>query len=234
MIPGGELAARPLHFFWLADCSGSMNGSKIQELNMAIREAIPAMRDAAENNPNAKVLVRAIKFSSGATWHVAQPTPLESFQWVDLTSGGVTDMGQALMLLAEQLKVPPMEQRGLPPAIVLVSDGHPSDNFNKGLNAVLAEPWGKKAVRLAIGIGDDADYPTLEKFIANPEIPAFHADNSEELVRFIKWASTVAIQASSAPSIQNDTTQLASPFSSTQLTIPAPTPTSSGQSQDVW
>jgi len=22
--PGGELASRPLHFFWIADCSGSM------------------------------------------------------------------------------------------------------------------------------------------------------------------------------------------------------------------
>jgi len=25
MRPGGELATRPLHFIWMADCSGSMN-----------------------------------------------------------------------------------------------------------------------------------------------------------------------------------------------------------------
>ena len=24
--PGGELASRPLHFFWIVDCSGSMYG----------------------------------------------------------------------------------------------------------------------------------------------------------------------------------------------------------------
>ena len=24
--PGGELATRPLHFIWIADCSGSMSG----------------------------------------------------------------------------------------------------------------------------------------------------------------------------------------------------------------
>src|SRR5947209_4904366 len=64
MIPGGEMAARPLHFFWIADCSGSMAGDKIQSLNTAIREAIPEMRRVAANNPNAQVLVRAIKFSS--------------------------------------------------------------------------------------------------------------------------------------------------------------------------
>ena len=27
--PGGELARRPLHFFWVVDCSGSMYGEKI-------------------------------------------------------------------------------------------------------------------------------------------------------------------------------------------------------------
>ena len=37
--PGGELASRPLHFFWICDCSGSMQtDGKIQSLNNAIRE----------------------------------------------------------------------------------------------------------------------------------------------------------------------------------------------------
>ena len=31
--PGGELASRPLHFIWIADCSGSMSGEKIQHEN---------------------------------------------------------------------------------------------------------------------------------------------------------------------------------------------------------
>jgi uncharacterized protein YegL len=234
VIPGGELAARPLHFFWLADCSGSMAGEKIQSLNHAIRDAIEAMRKVADNNVHAKVFVRAIKFSRGATWHVAQPTPLENFQWKDLTAGGVTDMGQALIMLAEQLKVPPMEQRGLPPVVVLVSDGHPSDDIKKGLAAVMAEPWGKKAVRIAIGIGKDADDNMLEKFIANPEIPVLHAHNSAELTHYIKWASTMALQASSSPTIRDDATQVASPFAPTQLNIPAPTPLPDGHSQDVW
>ena len=37
--PGGELATRPLHFIWIADCSGSMSvDGKIQALNTAIRD----------------------------------------------------------------------------------------------------------------------------------------------------------------------------------------------------
>ena len=52
MRPGGELATRPLHFIWIADCSGSMAvDGKIQSLNTAIKEAIPNMQDVADENP---------------------------------------------------------------------------------------------------------------------------------------------------------------------------------------
>jgi uncharacterized protein YegL len=71
---------------------------KVQALNYAIRNAIPDMRKVADENPNAKVLVRAIKFSNGAQWHVSQPTDVADFEWTDLKAGGVTDMGKALSM----------------------------------------------------------------------------------------------------------------------------------------
>ena len=111
-LPGGPLSNRPLHFFWIADCSGSMSiEGKIQALNNAIREAIPHMRTVAAENPNAQVLVRAIAFSDGARWHVAQAEPVDEFRWNDLKAGGVTDMGQALKMLAEQLQPDVMPPR---------------------------------------------------------------------------------------------------------------------------
>src|SRR2546423_14562364 len=113
---GGELTTRPLHFIWILDCSGSMavNG-KIQALNNAIHEAIPPMKAVADTNPNARVLVRAVTFSNGARWHMEDPIPVEEFRWTDIRAGGVTDMGKALTLVAEQLKMPPMTERALPP-----------------------------------------------------------------------------------------------------------------------
>lgn len=240
MIPGGEMAARPLHFFWIADCSGSMDGDKIQSLNTAIREAIPEMRRVAQNNPNAQVKVRAIKFSNGATWHIAQPTPVETFQWSNLNAGGVTDMGKAFLLVAEQLRVPPMDPRGLPPVLVLISDGYPTDDVSRGLKAIMDEPWGKKAVRLAIGIGGDADYGMLQKFIGNSEIKACQANNPDALLQYIKWASTAAVQAASAPQVEHvQKTAVQDPMAlaPTLLPIPAPPPLtgSGGQpSKDVW
>src|SRR5579859_115174 len=110
-LPGGPIATRPLHFIWILDCSGSMQGDKIAQLNFAIREAIPAMRDAARSNANAQVLVRVVTFSNGAQWHVTTPVDINQFNWSDVTSGSVTDMGKALGLVAEQLRMPPMPER---------------------------------------------------------------------------------------------------------------------------
>jgi uncharacterized protein YegL len=239
MIPGGKMAARPLHFIWIADCSGSMSGDKIQSLNTAIREAIPEMKNVAQSNPHAQVLVRAIKFSSGAQWHIHQPTPVESFQWQDLHAGGVTDMGKAFNLVAEQLKMPPMDQRGLPPVLVLVSDGHPTDDANRGLKRIMDEPWGRKAVRIAIGIGGDVDYGMLQKFIGNSEIAPLRANNAETLTQYIRWASTVTVQAASAPNIQPNiepTILNTSQPAPVLPNIPAPPPPSNqgGSSADVW
>ncbi len=197
---GGELASRPLHFIWIADSSGSMgDDGKIQSLNTAIREAIPHMKKVAEDNPNAQVLVRAVKFSNGAQWHIAQPTPVADFAWNDLTADGETDMGKGLELVAEQLKMPPMSDRALPPVLVLVSDGQPTDDFEGGLKALMEQPWGKKAVRIAISIGQDADPEVLQKFIGNSELKPLTANSPEALVKHIKWASTAVLKSASSP-----------------------------------
>jgi uncharacterized protein YegL len=235
-LPGGQMSGRPLHFIWIADCSGSMSGDKIQSLNDAIRQAIPEMRNVAHANPHANVLVRAIKFSNGATWHVTQPTPIEQFTWTNLTAGGVTDMGRALKMVANELKVGTMSPRGLPPVLVLITDGHPTDDVAGGINAIMNEPWGQKAVRIAIGIGSDVNYNVLQRFIGHQEIQPLQANNADQLVNYIKWASTAVLQSSSAPNIHNDqtvpngTATTSNPYGAT---IPAP-PSSGNSSADIW
>ena len=98
--PGGETANRPLHFFWLVDCSGSMYGEKIGSVNHAIQSTIPEMVDAARNNPYAQLMVRTLKFSTGASWVTSNPVNIEDFAWDDLDADGATSLGKALDLLA--------------------------------------------------------------------------------------------------------------------------------------
>lgn len=208
-IPGGQMRHRPLHFFWLLDCSGSMSmDGKIGQLNYAIRETIPEMRQVAGENPTASLLVRVLTFSTGAEWHIDAPTSIDDFQWSEVTAQGVTDMGRAFEMVAEQLQMPPMPQRALPPVLALVTDGQPTDDWKSGLARLDEVPWGRKAVRVAIAIGSDSSTPealeVIKKFLRNPELEPLNTRNPKQLVRAIRWASTVAVQAASVPSLDSD------------------------------
>lgn len=198
-IPGGALANRPLHFFWMVDCSSSMSGDKIGAVNHAIQECIEPMREEAAGNPNAQLYIRTLKFASGASWVTAEPVPIEEFAWEDVEANGITDLGKAFELLAGQLSMPPMPARALPPVIVLLTDGYPTDDWKRPLEKLLKMPWGKKAVKVAIAIGKDADRSVLEAFTGNPEA-VLDAGNPEILTHFIKWASTVASAVSNPTS----------------------------------
>ncbi len=207
---------------------------KIQELNTAIKEALPHMRKVAEDNPFAKVLVRVARFAAGASWVVDKPTAVEDFRWTDLDADGVTDLGKGLDLVASELRIPPMTDRALPPVLVLVSDGQPTDDWESALGRLMALPWGKKAVRIAIAIGQDADLEVLERFIGNKELKPLRANNPETLVKCIRWASTAVLQSASAPPSQSRT-EGAAPAEG-NVPIPTPPPEASGPatSTDVW
>ena len=197
--PGGELATRPLHFFWIVDCSGSMMGEKIGTVNNAIQTVIPEMANEARDNPNAQLIIRTLKFSSGAEWITETPTAVEDYAWNDLQASGVTDMGAAFNMLCAELEMPPMPERALPPVLVLLSDGAPTDDYRTALDRLLSMPWGKKAVRIAISIGSDADDSMLAQFASAPEL-VLQANSAQALVKMIKWASTAASQVSAPAS----------------------------------
>ncbi|MCC8045064.1 MAG: VWA domain-containing protein [Clostridiales bacterium] len=196
--PGGELASRPLHFIWAVDCSGSMDGEKIGTVNYAIQSVLPEMRQVAAENPHAQMLIRTLQFATGASWVTTDAVPVEDFAWDDLKAKGLTDMGKAFELLSEQLTIPPMSDRALPPVLVLLSDGQPTDDYKKSLQKLLSMPWGKKAVRIAISIGKDANDDVLAEFTGNKEL-VLQANNAAVLVDMIKWASTEVPKTVAAP-----------------------------------
>ena len=70
-------------------------------------------------------------------------------------------------------------------------------------DTLLHLPWGKKAVRIAIAIGQDADNEVLEQFTGNKEL-VLQANNPQALVKMIKWASTAASMVSAPASRPND------------------------------
>ena len=222
--PGGELASRPIHFFWVVDCSGSMYGEKIGIVNNTIQECIPEMRNSADKNPNAQLLIRALQFSSGASWITTSPVPVETYSWEDMEANGLTELGKAFDLLAAQLSIPPMPARALPPVIVLLSDGQPTDDYKKSLDKLKGMPWFRKAVKIAISIGQDADDDVLIEFAGNKEL-VLQANNATALAKMIKWASTTASMVSAPSSKPMNSTPVSTPAASTPVaSVPANDP----------
>ena len=218
--PGGELATRPIHFFWVVDCSGSMYGEKIGIVNNTIQECIPEMRNSADNNPNAQLLIRALQFSSGASWITTSPVPVENYSWEDMDANGLTELGKAFDLLAAQLSIPPMPSRALPPVIVLLSDGQPTDDYKKSLDKLKGMPWFRKAVKIAISIGQDADDDVLIEFTGNKEL-VLQANNATALAKMIKWASTTASMVSAPASKPMNADAVSTPAGSGDPFAPA-------------
>ena len=204
--PLGAVSRSKLHFFWIADCSGSMAAQgKMEALNNAIQECIPATKEAAENNPFADMMVRAISFSNGARWHIASETPVDAFVWRELNPGGVTDLGAAIKLLSSELNPEKMGRRALPPVLVLLSDGAPTDLWEQELEAFNNTGWGRpgRTVRIAVAIGQDANKDVLSKFTGSEET-VFEANNAQRLADLIKWASVTLSKYASSGASQID------------------------------
>lgn len=206
---GGAVGRRPLHFVFVLDLSGSMRrGGRIQALNNALREVVPRLRDEARANPHAELLVRVLGFASKAWWILPTPTPIDRLHWQKLEAvpQGLTELGSALGLLADAMAELDRESAGgFPPAIVLVSDGRPTHHHGidvtTGINRLLATRSGAGAVRLALGVGRDADLASLREFIGNDETPLLRADNPDQLVESIAWVSKVASRGASLPAL---------------------------------
>ena len=214
---GPALGGKPLHVFWLLDVSGSMSvAGKIDALNDAMRVAVDSVRDAADENPTVKVFARSITFAHDAAWveksaagggPIPDGVPIEDYVWNDVSvvERGTTEVGRAIDLATQAIAEVSKAGRGLPPALILVSDGKPTDlkppSYGSALRSLAEHPWGKKASRMAIGIGDDADMDALHQFTGHEEIRPLKAANAEDLRHYLRWASTVVVDEGSRPKV---------------------------------
>jgi uncharacterized protein YegL len=183
-----------------------MQGPKIEALNCALGETVKPMRELAEDNRHARLLVRAVTFATGARWHIERPTPIDELAWSAVEVGGRHDMGQALSVVAKELGTAKLGQVSLPPVLVLLSDSSPTDDFEAGLTDLMAQPWGKHAVRLAVAIGDEADLNVLQRFIGKREIRPLQARNFCDVLNYVRWTDVdVSGQTDSPKRDQADT-----------------------------
>lgn len=208
IMPGGGISRRPLHLFILADCSGSMKvDGKMQALNFAIASMLPHLATWERDQEQAEVFIRAIAFADTAEWHLPDPTPVASVRWSPLhyVDKGLTQMGAAFRLVASALQPDKLETRALRPAILLITDGKPTDpdEFEAGLRELRATPAGRGAIRIAVAIGRGARSEFLSRFVDDPKVPILVAESVEQITSQLVAAS-LAVSRLSQVGVDHD------------------------------
>jgi uncharacterized protein YegL len=187
------IVRRQMVLFFIVDTSGSMAGVKIGKVNTAIKEVLPELQDIGGSDVDLKIA--CLKFSSGCSWMHSKPVPVESFRWSNLSADGVTDLGAACKELADKLSKDNFlsaPSASVAPAIFLMSDGEPTDNYETGIAALRQNKWYKYAIKVAVAIGDDANTDVLKEFTGNSE--AVITVHTPEALR--KWIRFISITSS--------------------------------------
>jgi len=124
--------------------------------------------------------MRTIKFSDTAEWMDKDSIPVDQYIWKDLSADGITALGAAFSKLAQALKTiedgGTMPKKAYPPVLVLITDGYPTDEWNKGFEELMSQFWAQEAVRIAVAL-EGADEDILRAFIGDVE------DADKKLVR---------------------------------------------------
>jgi len=217
---------KSMTLFFLIDTSGSMAGSKIGAVNAAIKEVIPELKDISANNADAEVKIAALEFSQAASWITENgPVPVDSFVWRYMDSGGSTAMGEACRALNGALSTKTFMKEAVgsfAPAIFMLSDGEPTDDFPGGLAELKKNNWFKAAIKVAVAIGDDANKNCLAQFTGSAE-SVLEVHNAAMLRKMIRFVSVKASQIASKsvqvnPATTTDDTALKQTALNEQLT----------------
>ena len=191
----GTITKPNLVVFFVIDRSGSMSiDGRINQVNHAIREAIPVLRGIGGSDADIKVAV--LMFSSGADWMYDTLMAVDDFTWNDIDTFGYTDFGAACNELCDKLSRKQFmdSQAGYKkPVIILLSDGEPTDDeiWPGALDRLRANRWFQMSIKIALAV-DSADDEVLARFVGSPE-GVYRIDDTQKLKKIIK---IVAVKSS--------------------------------------
>jgi len=189
-------AAKPLPVILLLDVSGSMDGDKIDSLYDAVVEMIKTFEHEAVKETIINIAI--ITFGAEVNLHTPY-TPVSQLAANGISrfdADGMTPMGTALRMAKDMIDDKDTTSRKMyRPAVVLVSDGEPNDDWRDPLNQFIHTGRSQKCQRFAVAIGNDANKSVLRMF-ANDDASMFEADNAGDISSKFQKISTVVSQRS--------------------------------------
>lgn len=189
--------AKPLPVILLLDVSTSMSGEKIQNLNLAVRDMLGVFGDTETSETEIHVAI--ITFGADVKLHQKLENAA-AIHWHNLSTSGATPLGTALQMakaMIEDKEIIP--SRAYRPTVVLVSDGQPTDSWEKPLSNFIGDGRSAKCDRMAMAIGADADENVLKKFIEGTEHSLFYAENAKQLRDCFKFITMSVTTRAKSP-----------------------------------
>ena len=215
LIEGFTISRYQLNLIYLLDTSGSMNGERINQLNVAMEEALQVAEEAAMAKET-RLFMRIVEFNSVAKWLYGDTKQgVEHIDWVPLKAGGSTDTAGAIDLARSVMHREFLGERNYRPIVILITDGE-SDYPDKTIEAVSklkaslkssTDPNKDKITRIAIGVTganqteltDFASVGTIEQDdeTKNENVPFVFNVDDIGLLRSILMGVTVSSISSS-------------------------------------
>jgi len=182
---------RTMPILLLLDVSDSMNrpSEKIDSLNAAVSEMIDDIKQMSGEVVD--YVVSVITFGGKVTCLYDPPYKnVKEVQWAKLKADGNTPLGTA-MKMAKELIDDKDTTKGswYRPVVILVSGGHPDDEWEKPMDAFIAEGRSSKCHRFAMAIGQDADENVLKRFLKDTTNSLFYAHDDKDIKKFFKWVT---------------------------------------------
>lgn len=188
--------AKKLPVILLLDVSGSMSGAKIDSLYDATVDMIETF--AAAQAKEQIIDVAIITFGNSVELHTRY-TPVKDLQAKGISrfrASGMTPMGTALRMAKDMIddkqETPSRIYR---PAVILVSDGAPNDDWKGPMDRFIADGRSAKCQRFAVAIGNDADKSVLERFTQDSSMVFFAEDAKDISEQFKIISMTVSTRA---------------------------------------
>ena len=179
----------------LLDVSGSMSGDKIDNLYDATVKMIETFADQSKKEIPYKIAI--ITFGDSVECHTRYTDAKDLSNLPRFHASGSTPLGTALLMAKDMIEdKDETPLKWYRPAVVLVSDGQPNDNWHDPLKQFINDGRTSRCQRLSMGIGNDADFSVLRDFAAEDvdnvtgtDKLCFKAEDAGDIVRVFKLIS---------------------------------------------